>query len=433
MYKIALYTLGCKVSQYETEAIAERFAERGCEIVDFRSSADAYIINTCTVTAESDRKSRQVIRRAIAKNPSAVVAAIGCYTQRAPEDASMIEGVDVVIGTQDKLAVVDRVLDALGEREPKQFVSVPPLDGVPFEEMTVTRSDRTRAYIKIEDGCEAKCSYCAISGARGPVRSKSPEAVVAEVRGLVAGGTSEVVLTGIETGSYGRDFDYPFTLADLILLLDKEGIPERIRLGSLAPELIGEEFCEKLRGVTRLCPHFHLSLQSGSSRILGAMRRRYNRDMALANIRRLRETFPTAQFTTDLMVGFPGETEDDFSETMSVVSEVGFIDTHVFAYSKRRGTPAADYPDQVDEATKKERSHRLIAESHRVREEVLSRIVCERESLNCILETYRDGVYTAHSDEFAEVSVAAPAGLEGTSVKVRPVSHKDGVILGELI
>ena len=206
MYRIALYTLGCKVSQYETEAIAERFAERGCEIVDFRSSADAYIINTCTVTAESDRKSRQVIRRAIAKNPDAVVAAVGCYTQRAPEEASAIEGVDIVIGTQDKLAVVDRVIEALSATAVEPFVSAPSLDGVPFEEMTVTRSDRTRAYIKIEDGCEAKCSYCAISGARGPVRSKSPEAVLAEVRGLVAGGTSEVVLTGIETGSYGRDF-----------------------------------------------------------------------------------------------------------------------------------------------------------------------------------------------------------------------------------
>ena len=253
------------------------------------------------------------------------------------------------------------------------------------------------------------------------------------MRGLVAGGTSEVVLTGIETGSYGRDFDYPFTLADLILMLDREGRPERIRLGSLAPELIGEEFCEKLAGVTRLCPHFHLSLQSGSSRILGAMRRRYNRDIALTNIRRLRETFPTTQFTTDLMVGFPGETEDDFLETMSIVSEVRFIDTHVFAYSKRRGTPAADYPDQVDEATKKERSHRLIEESGRVRELVLSEIVRKRDTLNCILETFKSGRYTAHSDEFAEVSVAAPEGLEGKSVTVHPVSHKDGVIFAELV
>ena len=432
MYRIALYTLGCKVSQYETEAIAERFVDSGCEIVDFREVADAYVINTCTVTAESDRKSRQMIRRAIALNSEAVIAAVGCYTQRAPGEVSLIDGVDIVIGTADKLTVVDRVLSMLSERA-GQYISAPSLVGVPFEDMRIRQAPRTRAYIKIEDGCESKCTYCAICAARGPVRSKSPDAVVEEIRGLVASGTSEIVLTGIETGSYGRDFDYKYTLADLILRLDGEGIPERIRLGSLAPELIGEEFCEKLRGVDRLCPHFHLSLQSGSSKVLRDMKRRYNREMALANIRRLRETFPNAEFTTDLMVGFPGESEEDFLDTLSIVGEVGFIDTHVFAYSRREGTPAATYPSQVDEATKRDRSHRLIQESHRVRDEVLERIVGTRDSLRCILETYSDGAYTAHSDEFCEVRVNAPLGMEGEVVMVHPVSHKDGVIYAELM
>ena len=432
MRSVGLYTLGCKVSQYETEAIRERFLSLGFISRDFTEVCDVYVINTCTVTATSDAKSRQIIRRAIARNPSAVVAVVGCYSQRDAAAVAAIEGVDIVLGTADKMTVVERTIDMLdGRRE--QYVSAPALDGAEFEPMCITEAPRTRAYVKIEDGCESKCTYCAISGARGPVRSKRPEEVISEVEGLYKSGTREIVLTGIETGSYGRDFEEKYSLADLIWELDKRGSCERIRLGSLAPELVGEEFARRLTGVKILAPHFHLSMQSGSDKVLRAMKRRYNRQMALDNIAALRRAFPNAQFTTDLMVGFPGETEEDFLDTMSLLSEVGFIDAHIFAYSKRAGTPAATYDGQIPEAIKKERSARLIAKAKEVTERVLRTIAARGEPLSAILETYEGGRYTAHSDEFATLSVLAPEGMEGEYIKVLPVSSKDGIIYADAI
>ncbi len=432
MRTVGLYTLGCKVSQYETEAIAERFAERGFEVRPFSSVCDAYVINTCTVTAESDRKSRQVVRRAISKNPSAVVAVIGCYTQRAPEETAAIDGVDVVLGTADKLSVVELVEERLASHLPRA-VSVGSLDGAVFEPMRITSAPRTRAYVKIEDGCEAKCTYCAISGARGRVRSKPREDVISEVLGLAATGVREIVLTGIETGSWGVDLGDEYRLADLILDIDKLGCIDRIRLGSLAPELVGRGFAEKISGAKSMTPHFHLSVQSGSSRVLAAMKRRYNRDMALANIELLRKYIPRAQFTTDLMVGFPGESDEDFLKTVDFVRCARFIDAHVFAYSKRDGTPAASFSHQLPEAVKKARSAELIRVKNEVRDEVLAELVGRGEPLSCILEAYKDGVYTAHSDEFAEVAVESVPGREGKYVKVAPVLHKNGIIHGKII
>lgn len=432
MRTVGLYTLGCKVSQYETEAIRERFVERGFTPRDFSDACDAYVINTCTVTSTSDAKSRQMIRRAISRGRGAVVAVVGCYSQRDAAAVAAISGVDIVLGTDDKLSVVDRVIEMLDGRE-GQYVSTPSLDGVGFEPMTITEAPRTRAYVKIEDGCECKCTYCAISGARGPVRSKRPEDVIREVEGLYSRGTREIVLTGIETGSYGRDFDTRYTLSDLIVELDRRHSCERIRLGSLAPELVGAAFADAVRDTTILAPHFHLSMQSGSNNVLRRMKRRYTREMALENIARLREVFPRAQFTTDLMVGFPGESEEDFLDTVSLVREVGFIDAHIFAYSKRRGTPAATYEGQIPEGVKRERSATLISAAEEVRHSVLSSIVEAGVPLSCILETYEGGAYTAHSDEFATVSVHLPEGMTGRRVMVRPVSTKSGVIYGEPI
>ena len=432
MRTVGLYTLGCKVSQYETEAIAERFASRGFIVRPFHEVCDAYVINTCTVTAESDRKSRQVIRRAIAKNPTAVVAALGCYTQRAPEDAAAIDGVDVVLGTDNKLSVVDLVSERLDAQLP-QCVSVTSLEGAAFEKMCITSAPRTRAYVKIEDGCEAKCTYCAISGARGRVRSKPSGDVISEVRGLAATGVREVVLTGIETGSWGVDLGDGYRLADLILDIDNLGCVDRIRLGSLAPELVGRAFAERVSAARTLTPHFHISVQSGSSKVLAAMKRRYNRDMALANIEILRENIPGAQFTTDLMVGFPGESDEDFLDTVDFVRRARFIDAHVFAYSRREGTPAADMPDQIPEATKRARSAELIRVKNEVRDEVIGELVASAKVLGCILENYKGGSYTAHSDEFAEVTVESVPGREGEYVKVAPVSHNNGIIYGKII
>ena len=433
MRKVGLYTLGCKVSQYETEAIGEAFEARGFEVAPFDSVCDAYVINTCTVTAESDRKSRQIVRRAISRNPAAVIAVVGCYSQRAPEELLKIEGVDIVIGTSGKLDVVDRVIGVLGDPEAKACSYVTDLEDEQFEPMTITKAPRTRAYVKIEDGCESKCTYCAISPARGRVRSKLPEDVIAEVEGLYKSGTREIVLTGIETGSYGKDFDFDYGLGDLIVELEKRGSCERIRLGSLAPELIGKSFVDKVKDCKILAPHFHLSIQSGSDNVLRGMKRRYSRAMALANIKYIKENIPTAEFTTDLMVGFPGETEEDFLDTVSFAKEARFIDAHVFAYSRREGTPAAYYDEQIPESVKKERSHRLIAEKNKIRDSVLEELVMSKAPLSVVLETYDGERYSAHSDSFVEVAVIAPDGLQGEIIEVIPLSHKDGIIIGKSI
>lgn len=433
MKRVGLYTLGCKVSQYETEAIGEEFERHGFSVMPFDSVCDAYVINTCTVTAESDRKSRQIIRRAISRNPDAVVAVVGCYSQRAPEELLGIEGVDIVIGTDGKLDVVGRVEFMLDNPACERYSSVTNLDEAQFEPMTVTKAPRTRAYVKIEDGCESKCTYCAISPARGRVRSKLPQDVISEVEGLYKSGTREIVLTGIETGSYGKDFDFDYGLGDLILELEKRGSCERIRLGSLAPELIGKNFVDKVKACKILAPHFHLSIQSGSDNVLRKMKRRYSRAMALENIRYIKENIPKAEFTTDLMVGFPGESEEDFLETVSFAKEVRFIDAHVFAYSRREGTPAAYYDGQIPENVKKERSKRLIAVKNEVRDSVLDALVKGKEPLSVVLETYENGCYSAHSDSFVEVSVEGAQGLHGEIVEVIPVSHRDGIIIGKLI
>ena len=287
--------------------------------------------------------------------------------------------------------------------------------------------------MKIEDGCECRCTYCAISGARGPVRSKRPEDVIAEVEGLYQSGTLEIVLTGIETGSYGADFDEKYDLADLICELDRRHSCQRIRLGSMAPELLSEKFIEKIAGLDIMVPHFHISMQSGSDNTLRGMKRRYNRAMALKNIQRIREIMPDVMFTADLMVGFPGESDEDFMDTVRFVREAELLDAHVFAYSKREGTPAASYEGQIAENVKKERSARLIFECNRMRDEILDRVVEAKKPLSCILESYDGGYYTAHSDSYIEVRVEGDAGLSGNLVSVQPVRHENGVIYGKII
>ena len=467
MLKVGLYTLGCKVSLYETEAVAESFAALGYEICDFNSVCDVYVINTCTVTAESDAKSRKYIRRAIRKNPDAVVIVMGCYSQRDPEAVANIEGVSAVIGTQDKMKCVEiaeRLLNAASSNktvdncflrsecaetrsngseacphEQYDYVSrvgmqnfVTDLEGARFEPMCVKNAPRTRAYVKIEDGCECKCTYCAISGARGPVRSKRPEEVISEVEGLYEKGTLEIVLTGIETGSYGADFDEKYDLADLICELDARHSCERIRLGSMAPELLTGGFIDRISATKIMVPHIHISMQSGADNVLRGMKRRYNRKMALENIRHIRERMPGVMLTADLMVGFPGESEEDFLDTMRFVSEAGLLDAHVFAYSKRAGTPAADYDGQIDEQTKAERSARLIAECRRVQAEILDSVVKEGKPLPTILETRRGMEYTGHSDSYIEVVCESENDLQGRLVLVTPTHYENGKIYGKI-
>ena len=433
MHKVGLYTLGCKVSLYETEAVAESFAERGFEVCDFNSVCDVYVINTCTVTAESDAKSRKYIRRAIRKNPNAVVIVIGCYSQRAPEEVAKIDGVSAVIGTQDKMTCVDIAEKIISNSEFRISNFVGPLEGATFEPMCVKNAPRTRAYVKIEDGCECKCTYCAISGARGPVRSKPYAEVISEVEGLYEKGTLEIVLTGIETGSYGADFDEKYDLADLMCELDRRHSCERIRLGSMAPELMKPDFIDRISGLKITVPHFHISMQSGADNVLRGMKRRYNRKMALDNIHHIREMMPGVMLTADLMVGFPGESEEDFLDTMRFVSEAKLLDAHIFAYSKRAGTPAAEYDGQIDEAVKHDRSARLIAECARVRDEILSAVVSEGKPLSVILETANGGVYQGHSDSYIEVVTESDTDLRGRLVSVMPTHHENGKIYGKII
>ncbi len=436
-YKVGLYTLGCKVSLYETEAVAEAFVAEGFEIAPFDSVCDVYVINTCTVTAESDAKSRKYIRRAIRKNPRAVVIVVGCYSQRAPDEVAEIEGVSAVIGTQDKLSSVGIAKRMLNGKRKMQSakceICVGALDGAEFEPMCVKRAPRTRAYVKIEDGCECKCTYCAISGARGPVRSKRPEDVISEVEGLYKNGTREIVLTGIETGSYGADFSEKYDLADLLTELDRRHSCDRIRLGSMAPELLSEKFISRVGNLGILVPHIHISMQSGSDSVLRGMKRRYNRKMALDNIERIRSYKPDVTFTADLMVGFPGESEEDFLDTVNFVREARLLDAHVFAYSKRDGTPAAYFENQIPEEVKRERSARLIAEKNIVRDEVLDGVVSSGKVLSCIAETRQNGVYTAHSDSYIEVRFEGHDGLSGEAVDVIPTRHKDGVVFGVMV
>ncbi len=431
-YTVGLYTLGCKVSQYETEAIAESFERAGFTVKDFSELNDVYVINTCTVTAEADRKSRQIIRRAKKRNPRARVLVCGCYSQRSPEEVAGIEGVDAVIGSGGKMQLVsiaERLLSGEGK-----IISVTDIDKEPFEKMSVTKGQRTRVYVKIEDGCECRCSYCAIPSARGVVRSKPKDEVISEVMALSAIGVHEVVLTGIETGSYGADFPEKYTLADLLFELDAKGAAARIRLGSLAPELVGKDFVDKVAGISSLAPHFHISLQSGSDLVLRAMRRRYSRKMALENIKRLREAIPRATFTTDVMVGFPGETETDFLDTVSFVEEIGFLDCHVFAYSKRKNTPAEKLPCQIPEEVKRDRSERLIKVAGRVRLSVIDKAISDGEPMPVVFETKTDSGYIGHTDNFIEVMVeCCGEDLRGKCRLVLPVTRKDDIVIGKMI
>lgn len=419
----AVYTLGCKVSQYESEAILEEAVRRGFTPVT--EGADIAVINTCTVTAEGDRKCRQLIRRLVRQSPETKIMVCGCYSQVSPESVSAIDGVAYVCGTQNKLRTVERALELLdGKAIPK--IEVAPLAGADFESMRILHAPRTRAYIKIEDGCDNRCAYCKIPDARGHVRSKKIADVVAEARALTDAGVREVVLTGIETASFGADTGE--SLCDLLDAVNGIDGIERIRLGSLEPTLMRPAFLDRIAKVGKLTPHFHLSMQSGSSRTLAAMRRKYNAETALRNIENTRAALPDVQFTTDFIVGFPGETDEDFAETMEFARRVGFLATHVFKYSKRAGTPAAKMPDQIPEEVKHARSQALIALSAESTAHCLAEILAAHPTETVLFEQKIGGLWSGHTAAFAEVRAASDADLHGELRKVRLDKIEDGYI-----
>ena len=431
---VGVATLGCKVNQYESRAMEEALEARGYRICPHDTACDAYIVNTCTVTAESDRKCRQLIRRLLSQNPAAYVVVTGCFAQADPEGAAL-DGVDAVIGNEQKMRVVD-VVDALfaqGHKNQTVYTEVFAIkEARCFEPMHITSFDRTRTYVKIEDGCDSHCTYCAIRGARGPVRSKPLDEVLAQVRVLIDNGCAEIVLTGIETASWGKDLNEG-DLGDLLCAVDALPGIGRVRLGSLDPSLIRPKFVDKIEGLASLAPHFHLSLQSGCSRTLAAMKRKYNAEQALAALTLLREHIPHVQFTTDVIVGFPGETEQDFEQTLDFIRKARFLQIHAFPYSGRKNTPAIRLPDQVPMQERRERLHRLQEVQEQIRTRLLTEIITTNPIKQVLFETDGNGYAIGHTPEFIEVTVPTDRPLCGTTHTVRLTAVSDMGCVGKRI
>ena len=436
-YTLGIITLGCRVNQYESDSIMQELSKNGILIAPVSQKCDFYIINTCSVTQESDRKSRQIIRRCISKNPNATVIVTGCYSQINPEKVSSIPGVSYVFGNNNKSQIARLVLELIAKDKeatlPCQIVMSDIYNGK-FDTMQVGAPlTRTRAFVKIQDGCESKCAYCIIPYARGSVRSNPPENVIREVENIASEGCVEVVLTGIETASYGKDFKNGYSLGDLLVEVNKIDGIKRIRLGSLDPSAITRELVDRIRSLDKVMPHFHISMQSGCTRILNLMRRKYNIEMARKSIGYLREAFPGCMLSADVITGFPGETNEDFMETLKFFEEEKFLHLHIFPYSKREGTPAFSMPNQVNEQIKKDRLHMLESLEKRVKAEILDNFIKNNHSTQALFETY-DGEYAyGHTNFFMEIKVRATEDLCGKLLTVKPISTDGAVILGELI
>ncbi len=421
--RVAFYTLGCRVNQYETRALEEAFEKEGFDVGSFDEKCDVYIINTCTVTAESDRKSRQMIRRARKLGgETAVVMAVGCMVQT--HGQTSVDGLDYACGTRDKLSVVKKAKELLKYKNKTPQVCLTDFEKYTgIEKMSISGSDTTRAFLKISDGCNNNCSYCIIPKARGPVCSKPEEEVCNEVKTLCENGWREVVLTGIETAAYGKDTKET-NLAQLIEkvnALDTE--LHRIRLGSLEPAFMKREVIEKFAGCKKLMPHYHLSLQSGSDAVLSAMRRKYNTRQFLAVLTNLRESIPDVTFTTDIIVGFPGETEEMFEQTCEFVRKCGFLYVHIFPYSDRAGTEASQMSGKISEQEKKRRAAKLGAIMLETRKKVLDEY--KGKTREILVETVNNGIATGHTDNFIEVCVPV---CEKTEIKRNTLLN---VVIGE--
>lgn len=453
VWKAAIMTLGCKVNQYESEAIAEALEKQNFQMVPFDDDADVYIVNTCTVTAESDRKACQMIRRAVSRGknrdvPPAILVT-GCMAQTQPERAADIEGVIYVCGSRNKLSCVDAAVAYVKQHaQDSAKIHVPELDTLPMEPMSLqhTGLERTRAYIKIEDGCENRCTYCAIPNARGSVVSKRPDAVLTEIRDLVKNGYREIVLTGIETASYGVDWKrsadpelQSYRLIDLLEDVDRTFAEEpiRIRLGSLEPTYMKPETVTRMAALKLLTHHFHLSIQSGSNTVLQRMKRKYNMAQVREILADIRKKMQDVQFTTDIMTGFPQETEAEFEETMEFAREARLLHIHVFPYSKRKNTPADKMPGQLENAEKNRRANALIAlqneietDIYREQAELLSN---RNEPVLFLAETYRDGVVTGHTGNFLEVQIKSEIPLDREIRPIRIVGVDSMSLVGVLL
>ena len=408
--KVALTTLGCKVNHYETEAMRELFVQDGWEVVDFSALADVYVINTCTVTQTSDTKSRQVIARAHRMNPDALVVAVGCYAQTAPETVASLEGVGLVIGTSGRKEIVSRVRDALRSQADEAYIS-PLYDMQAFEPLSAVRDSRTRATLKIQDGCVNFCSYCIIPYARGPLRSRPLDEISAEVELLAREGYREIVLTGIHLASYGRDLpEERATLFDAIARASEPAGIRRIRLGSLEPLFVTEDVARALAQNDKICRQFHLSLQSGSNTVLKRMNRKYTADEYLFALALLRKYMPDCAITTDVIAGFAGETEEEHQETLAFCKEAAFARMHVFPFSLRKGTKAEQLANHLPKATKEARAKELIRLGKTLTQAFLSA------QIGSVVEVLAESDGTGYSGNYIRVKIDAP---EGEIVRIR--------------
>lgn len=421
MATVAFHTLGCKVNHYETEAIWQLFKQDGYERVDFESISDVYIINTCTVTNTGDKKSRQVIRRAVRKNPDAVICVTGCYAQTSPAEIMAIPGVDVVVGTQDRVKMLDYIEQYKLERQPINGVGNIMKSRV-YEELDVPSfTDRTRASLKIQEGCNNFCTFCIIPWARGLMRSRDPKEVIHQAQQLVDAGYQEIVLTGIHTGGYGEDMK-DYNLAQLLRDLEVVKGLKRLRISSIEASQITDEVIEVIKHSNIVVRHLHIPLQSGSNSVLKRMRRKYTMEFFGERLDRLKEVLPGLAVTSDVIVGFPGETEEEFMETYNFINDHKFSELHVFPYSKRTGTPAARMEDQVDEEVKNERVHRLISLSDQLAKEYASQF--EGDVLEVIPEEVskdeaNSGSLIGYTDNYMKVVFSGTEDLIGKIVKVK--------------
>ena len=426
--RIAIYTLGCKVNQYETQAMEQELTRRGHEIVPFDGAADAYIVNTCSVTAVSDKKSRQMIRRCRKLNEHAVVAACGCYVQTHSDEAAGL-GLDLIAGTGDRMAFLDLLEQAAREKEPLTLLD----DALRRREFEVLpaggMAERTRAMLKVEDGCVNFCTYCIIPYARGPVRSLPKAEAVAQTRRLREEGYRELVITGIEISGWGHDLKNGETLIDLLEAVSEAAGEMRLRLGSLEPRTITEEFCRRAARLPNLCPHFHLSMQSGCDGTLRRMNRKYDTARFYESVSLLRQYFDRPAITTDLITGFPGETEEEFAQTLAFIERCGFAAMHIFPYSVRPGTKAAAMPDQCTAAVKEQRAARAAETAERMKQAYLRG--CSGQTYPVLFEQEKNGLYVGHAPNYCQVGVRGE-DLHNAVRNVKIEAVDGDMLIGEL-
>ena len=426
--RIAIYTLGCKVNQYETQAMEQELTRRGHEIVPFDGAADAYIVNTCSVTAVSDKKSRQMIRRCRKLNAHAVVAACGCYVQTHSDEAAGL-GLDLIAGTGDRMAFLDLLEQAAREKEPLTMLD-DALRRRAFEVLPAGgMAERTRAMLKVEDGCVNFCTYCIIPYARGPVRSLPKAEAVAQTRRLREEGYRELVITGIEISGWGHDLKNGETLIDLLEAVSDAAGEMRLRLGSLEPRTITEEFCRRAARLPNLCPHFHLSMQSGCDGTLRRMNRKYDTARFYESVSLLRQYFDRPAVTTDLITGFPGETEEEFAQTLAFIEKCGFAAMHIFPYSVRPGTKAAAMPDQCTAAVKERRAARAAETAERMKQAYLHG--CVGQTYPVLFEQEKGGLYVGHAPNYCQVGVRGE-DLHNAVRNVKIEAVDGDMLIGEL-